>query len=272
MFGKRFTSEVRGRGPRSQYRPKLVTDNVSWNSWLVTVSNFFGKGQSCPNVTPLFVEKYSDNRPYITVSLFEKQITALLDSGASHSVIGGPGLRLIDEFCLEIDRCHEKEIATADGGRQSISGCVYLPLCVDGITRSLKLLVVPSISNLLILGSDFARLFMLVMDYPSWSYRIRKEGTHNSVSFPSLSALEAMSPAVRGPEDLSAAQATQLQEISAKFAQLPWKSGTKLGRTNKIFHRIDTGDALPMKQRQYPCPPICFNTCIGKSRLWCLWE
>lgn len=70
----------------------------------------------------LLVKKKEDNRPYINVKIFDSVIVALLDTGASHSVFGGKGLKLIDKFNLKVLECPESNISTADGTARKISG------------------------------------------------------------------------------------------------------------------------------------------------------
>lgn len=47
----------------------------------------------------------------------------------------------------------------------------------------------------------------------------------------------------------------RIKYLKNAFQQLSELDGTKLGRTNRIVHRIGTGDAEPVKQRQHSMSP-----------------
>ena len=50
------------------------------------------------NVTPVFVSKKPDVRPYVSIDSCGEKVAALVDTGASVSVFGGKGLYLIEKF------------------------------------------------------------------------------------------------------------------------------------------------------------------------------
>ena len=53
-------------------------------------------------------------------------------------------------------------------------------------------------------------------------------------------------------DDLNLSQRTTLKTIMVEFEKL---GSIGFGRTHMVEHIIDTGDALPIKQRQYPLSP-----------------
>lgn len=137
-------------------------DRSDWNNWKKTVSNFY---QSNNKVSPLFVPQKLDNRPYISVRLFDQDITVLLDSGATSSVVGSSGLAILKHFGLKINNSVHKNICTADGGRKDVKGVVDLPVCVGSVGHVIKALVVPSLPQSFIFGVDFAKQFKIIVDF-----------------------------------------------------------------------------------------------------------
>lgn len=88
-------------------------DKTDWLKWLDFVRKFYKEYKRTNNkcisdVSPLFVQNISDNRPFILVNIFGESITALLDSGANISVIGSLGIPLIERFGLKINYSTQK--------------------------------------------------------------------------------------------------------------------------------------------------------------------
>lgn len=92
---------------------------------------------------------------------FAGKLSRFLDSGASHSIIG---LSLIELFELAVNRDDTFPcLSTADGVRQSVKGFVDLAIQIGDMLRLVRVLVVPSLTHSLILGSDFCRSFEITM-------------------------------------------------------------------------------------------------------------
>ncbi|KAJ8930816.1 hypothetical protein NQ314_016348 [Rhamnusium bicolor] len=103
------------------------TTHSEWNAWKDLVRSFYSstivvkspedsKDFGSANVSTngvntesnmLLVQKKHDNRPYVSVKVLGKEVVALLDTGASHSVFGREGLQQINSFGLEI--CNLRE-------------------------------------------------------------------------------------------------------------------------------------------------------------------
>lgn len=90
----------RGSCTRSTYESSKFCYS-DWRKWLKTVNEFY-KNSPKNEISPLFVKKPLDNRPYISISLFDQQIVALLDSGAAASVVGSKGIGFLKQFNLQI--------------------------------------------------------------------------------------------------------------------------------------------------------------------------
>lgn len=94
--------------------------------------------------------------PHLTVSILDKEVEGLADTGASVSIISCP--RLIERIGLKINPC-DMNIRTADRTSYSCLGYVNIPYQYKGATKIIPTLVVPEISKDLILGIDFLRAF-----------------------------------------------------------------------------------------------------------------
>jgi hypothetical protein len=213
----------------------LTREQGQWTSWLTTVKDFY-KQPIRANAT--FCHQRHDNRPFLYVSLGSDSILALLDSGASQSILGKEGLYLLDKLGLKVDKNNNVLLQTADGANQSVIGSVLVSISLDGIVRELKLLVSESITTSLTLGADFCYLFELKTNFKRDSYTVPTVCHSSKI--------------IQARDDLSKCDARQLEKIISQFREI---SGPTLGRTTAVSHRIDTGDAAPIKQRYFPMSP-----------------
>lgn len=122
------------------------------------------------NISPVLVEQFSDNRPYIEISLFDEPIIALLDSGANKSVIGKNGLYLLDRFNLTMSSSTLLSLNTADNTKQPVIGQIRVPIVVNAICKVMTFLIVPSIQSEIILGSDFCNVFSISLNFRNKSW------------------------------------------------------------------------------------------------------
>lgn len=251
---KKRTRKERSLGRHSNRNvSKTYFDLQEWRNWILRVRNFYATNTVSTNIfdkvehDSLLIQRKQDNRPYIRVLIFNEEMVALVDSGASHSVIGKKGLYLIDRFNLHIFSFCDMNISTADGKNQQVLGYVNLPIQLDGVLKILQVLVVPSLCHNLILGSDFCQLFRLNINFANNSYFF----IGNEVNLTSINALNCIKPR----DELTEEQSIILTKIIEQFQELSWEDGARLGRTNKIVHRINTGNSEPVKQRQHVMSP-----------------
>lgn len=177
------------------------------------------------------LNKDMDNRPYININIDQKFYYALLDSGASKSVIGGTLANSV-QGKREFKRCIGN-VRTADGQRQSVVGTVVLCITFQNQTKQFEFLVVPSIRQDVICGYDFWEQFGLKISMQTIG---------------EISLVENDSDKLQ----LSMVQENKLNKVVAAF---PDSEVEGLGCTTLINHHIDTGDARPIKQRYYPISP-----------------
>lgn len=67
-------------------------DNLNDSSQVVNGFQDDIKGEN----NAVLVQKKFDNRPYVSIQIFGRTIVVLLDSGATHSIIGKTGMYLLE--------------------------------------------------------------------------------------------------------------------------------------------------------------------------------
>lgn len=237
-----------------------------WQSWLSYVSNFYrGSGNTDSNgqIAPLFVKQGSDNRPYICVKLFDRDIVALLDSGATASIVGSGGFDMLKQLELNINPSSTPSVSVANGNQQAVTGLVDLPVCVGDVCQIVKALVVPSLPQSFIFGSDFAKQFQIMIDFKGDHWYVQSTLSHANIELARDSESIERVYNLMTLADLTMHQRKKAEEVMKSFEEI--SSETTLGRTNKITLTIDTGDAKPFKKKQYLMSP--YMTKILNSEL-----
>ena len=171
-----------------------------------------------------------DNRPHAVISILGEEHTALLDSGANCSLLGGKSINIVEQLGLRTGTVASGGIKTADGTHHKIDHFVRLPIVYNNRNDTIPLLLVPSIPDCIILGMDFWAKFGVKPICCSISTTIQEDSQR----------------------DLSIQEKEQLENVVKKF---PKAVDGKLGRTQLYEHRIDIGEAPPKKQRYYPMSP-----------------
>lgn len=97
---------------------------------------------------------HGDQRPYLSVEVLGCPILALLDSGATRTLVGLPGYELFQKLNLNLIK-HSVTCSVANGQTCRSIGYVQAPITVMSKTRVIDVLVVPELSHKMILGVDF---------------------------------------------------------------------------------------------------------------------
>lgn len=153
--------------------------------------------------------------------------------------MGSAGFDLLKNHNIPIKYESPLNVTTADGKPQDFLGYILVPVSLDNVTKQMKILVIPSVKQDLILGMDFFDLFQIQANFHNASYSLE----------PSLCTINTIEPFSK----LTPSQKDQLQDIVRCFENIAPKD--RIGRTHLITHHIDTGDAKPIVQRQYPLSP-----------------
>lgn len=222
---------------KAKINDSFMPSAKEWNSWLNQVRNFY----KTPNVSPVCSSVPGDSRPHLSVYIGPLSVTCLLDTGATHNVIGGAGKSLLDEHDITYSITPlNLNVTTADGIAQTVLGEINLPVTLMNVTKLIKFLMVPSITQAFILGIDFGNTFNICFDFPN-----------NTWFFSNCNEVATVN-VIKSRNTLSLIQEEILEQTISGFNDL---SSDKLGRTKLVEHYIDTGDVRPFKQRQYLLSP-----------------
>lgn len=119
-----------------------------------------------------------DERPYLRVKIFGKELLGLLDSGASRTIMGSSGWKLIQNLGIFIDSSTKSTCRVANGGTCESVGECLIPFTVRDKSRIVSTLVVPDLPHTLILGSDFWRIMGIVPDLRHGECILQEEAQH----------------------------------------------------------------------------------------------
>lgn len=189
----------------------------------------------------MLAAKDGDVRPYLRVKLCGVEVTALLDSGATRTVFGKDGHDLARRLGLPVHPARFDKVTVANGNSVEIVGCVSVPFELEGRVCHVDVIIVPEITDVLLLGSDFIRAFGIVpnLSTGNWCFNGQRDG--------SLCVLNPQS-------QLSVEQSRCLeQEVGKMFASMGDGLGCSVDATHMI--RLKEGQDVPIKQRYYPVSP-----------------
>lgn len=191
-----------------------------------------------------FVDR-EDDRPYISLVIYNHRFNGLLDSGSSISILGSDLSDLFLSLGASLHGCRDiTYIATANDSQAKVKGYLSLPVKVRNLTRVIKFYVIPDVTTPLILGVDFWKAFNIAPNLFK-DFSVNKHvTTRNFVSEVRLHSFDQLHPDQRVIAD---SMIRNFESISFE------RKG--LGRTELLVHTIDTGDCKPIKQRYYPISP-----------------
>lgn len=200
------------------------------------------------------VSNPSDKRFYATVKFLNFSELGLLDTGANVSCIGSD-LASTDFDTFKEFSALKTFVKTADGMLQRVTGYLNVDVEFKNQVHKMKILVVPSISQRLILGLDFWSLFNLAPNlFENIVYAPVNENSSKIAA--ELSVFSVKPPAKTSDENNKYCLTPyQSQQLSAVIDLFPNCEKQGLGRTSLIQHKIDVGGASPVKQRYYPVSP-----------------
>lgn len=185
-------------------------------------------------------------RPYVSVNINGNTLTGLLDSGAAVTIVGnGAHISLISQD-LALIAGDRVSVVAAGGQILNSIGYINIPVSFENQLHILKAFVIPDIKTNLILGVDFWRAFKICPKYLG-------SGTLSDIPVAEIEASENKTR-IHSYDHLLPSQRAYADNIIAQFQSISMeKKG--LGRTDLITHRIDTGDAQPIRQRYYRMSP-----------------
>lgn len=137
-------------------------------------------------------------------------------------------------------------MVAADGHSLKSIGFMNLSILFEGQFHLIKAYVVPQVETAVILGIDFWRAFKIC---PKFLNSVTLSDT-------SLSDIKSNNNTtfIHSYDSLSDPQKPIADNVIAQFKSISAEE-KGLGRTHLIAHRIDTGDAQPIRQRYYRLSP-----------------
>lgn len=172
----------------------------------------------------------------------------LLDSGAAISIIGSHYYDNMIKSTCALQTDDYINIVAAGGQVLRSVGYVSLPIQFENSSDIIKAYVVPDIDTPLILGIDFWRKFKLCPKYIG-SISIT-DAPNPTTDLLDTKRVDHVTPYT----DLDSSQRIIVDNVIERFKAISYED-KGLGRTNLIAHRIDTGAAMPIRQRYYRMSP-----------------
>lgn len=176
------------------------------------------------------------------VDVLGVKLRGLLDSGATKTLIGGSGWEKLRHLGVRPEPKGDSRVLMADGTPAYVEARLTLPFQLDDEVKILETLLVPHLPHEVLLGLDFWRAMKVIPNIV--------EGTWDFAASLSTSKKEHLCDWSR----LTDKESHQLEDLILRFKS-SWPPG--LGCCTAVAHKIDTGEAPPVKQRYYPVsPPI----------------
>lgn len=190
----------------------------------------------------------NDNRFYAKTTVGNKDVLALLDSGAGVCCLGRNCFEFLKGMEKDVLKLRNQTIKTANGGRATVFGIITLPVKWNGITKDLEFLIIPDLEQEIYLGVDFWKIFNL-----SVVGNVSPKITSHNFPVSEIVESEELSFIASKLHELTPDQTRRLEAVKSVFPSFA-KRG--LGKTTLEQHTIQvTDEDTPIKQRHYPVSP-----------------
>lgn len=227
--------------------------------------NLIEEAHSKSHFPPAFIKVKGEHRPYANLTILQQTFPALLDSGASRTICGGPGYKRLSYLgfrCKRVNERHDPVLRTADNTAHSIKHVFSIPVHFDRSFAVIEILGAPSLPDDIILGIPFMHSFSMGIFTPHsvWTPetvpKFRESSSQSRIEEIEKLSIEAEEYEAEEVQecqmDLSESQLAQLKPIIDRYRKL---GEVLLGRTNAISHDIDTGNNPPCFTRTRPMSP-----------------
>lgn len=182
-----------------------------------------------------------DERSYLQVSVFDRKILGLLDTGATRTILGRKGWSLLSGLGICLSKNDPIVVKVANGSSCQSIGTCQVPVTLRGRTKLITMVVMPDFPHTLILGIDFFKVMGIIPDLRNGEWSFADET--NAVDL--VNQLQAR-------DILNSYEQVKLQVVLERYRKA---MGETLGCTNKTEHVIHT-TSPPIKQRYYPVNPV----------------
>lgn len=223
-------------------------EKLDWENWLSFIKTF---SQTYKVAAILHSKPINDPRPYVKVDIDDCQslsMYGLLDSGSMVSILGKNSHKALEHYGLELNNTDPNiEVIAAGGQKMKSLGVMHLPITFNNIKATVTAYIIPEIDIPLLLGIDFWSSFhILPNNLPKLSFFCKDD--------PKLMQL-SLNTGIHSYENLNDTQKKVADKTIKLFEEISFEH-KGLGRTHLISHKIDTGDAAPIKQRYYRMSPV----------------
>lgn len=188
----------------------------------------------------------NDNRPYVKIKINNVIHTALLDSGASVSIIGKEYETLWNQF-HDNNQTRKIKIRIANGDILESMSIKEIPIYYDGTIKLIEFAFVPMVVYPLILGMNFFNTFQ-------FNFCI-SNNLNAHIQSNDLNLCELNEQEINGIEEklfIPHKIQIRLEKILKKFI---YNDNGRLGCQKLIKHKINTGNQSPISQMQYNYNP-----------------
>ncbi|KAJ8930122.1 hypothetical protein NQ314_017112 [Rhamnusium bicolor] len=165
----------------------------------------------------------NDERPYLEIDILGRKIKALLDSGATKTVVGTSGLNLLQQLGFQMIRTSPSHCTVANNQLCRIVGQFSVPIKLVDKTKVINVLVVPDVEHTFILGVNFWVEMGIIPNLRKGCWSFDSDETQVVVN------------SIKSQELLTAEQQTQLNALLDKYFTV---MGDKIGRTTVTEHQI----------------------------------
>lgn len=172
----------------------------------------------------------------------------LLDSGSVISILGNDCYNLLSTYGFPLNPDHKITVIAAGGQKIQSIGCVSLPIVFENLSHIIKAHVIPEIDSPLILGVDFWSKFNICpkylrnVDCLAYSDALILNSSVNCNDF------------LYSYKNLNENEKLIANTIIKQYNNISFER-KGLGRTTVVTHKINTGEAEPIKQRYYRLSP-----------------
>lgn len=182
---------------------------------------------------------------YLEVNFDGYKLHGLLDSGSSLNIVGANAHLRIIEKGYSLIKCQPFHVVSANGVKSFCVGALDLPITIRGITKKCKFYIVPAVDIPLVLGLPIWKMFNLLPDDLK---------LFNTSDISQVNTCRMSDPVITDYEFLNVEQQLLADNIMKQYQDIS-SDNIGLGRTTLVEHVIDTGNALPIKQRSYRLSP-----------------
>ena len=198
------------------------------------------------------MKRISDNKPLeVRGTIGGVDCRFLLDSGSDSSILSVDCFREIEKNMKVVLNNTKVQILTADRKPVKVLGLIDLNIMINGVNFTQDFLVA-EIEDRCILGLDFMRSNHCVIDFSKQTFQVPGEAEVNWCRMTMVNNSELRENLTmlvsKNAEQWSSETADLLTEAVSKYQDVFIEDEKDIGRTNLVYHKIDTGTAKPIKQ------------------------